>query len=108
MARRPRIDLRLATQVLILQLVIVALTLVVAFGLFAVFSQRRIADEYGLRALDVARVVATTPEVRADVARYDDSRLTPGPELTDELAEDPLQAFASEIQQNTSVLFVVI
>ena len=108
MARRPRIDLRLATQVLILQLVIVALTLVVAFGLFAVFSQRRIADEYGLRALDVARVVATTPAVRADVARYDDSRLTPGPELTDELAEGPLQAFASEIQQNTSVLFVVI
>ena len=108
MARRPHIDLRLATQVLILQLVIVALTLVVAFGLFAVFSQRRIADEYGLRALDVARVVATTPEVRADVARYDDSRLTPGPELTDKLAEGPLQAFASEIQQNTSVLFVVI
>ncbi|HEY5858587.1 MAG TPA: sensor histidine kinase [Aldersonia sp.] len=108
MARRPRIDLRLATQLLILQLVIVALTLVVAFGLFAVFSQRRIADEYGLRALDVARVVATAPTVRADVTRYDDARLTPGPDLTDELAEGPLQTFASEIQQNTSVLFVVI
>jgi two-component system, CitB family, sensor kinase len=108
MTRRGRIDLRLATQVLVLQLVIVVLTLVIAFGLFAVFTQRQISADYGTHALNIARVVASAPAVRSGVARYDTTALTPGPALTDELANDPLQAVANDVRQRTGVLFVVI
>ena len=62
----------------------------------------------GTRALDVARVVAYAPAVRADVARYDNAPLTPSPALTDELAGGQLQLIASEVQKRTDVLFVVI
>lgn len=108
MTTKGRIDVRLATQVLVLQLAIVVLTLVIAFGLFAIFSQRRIAADYGTRALDIARVVASAPAVRTDVARYDGAPLVPGQALTDELAAGPLQGIASEVRQRTKVLFVVI
>lgn len=108
MAESRRIDVRLATQVLVLQLAVVAITLVIAFGLFAVFSHQRIASEYGIRALDMARVVAAAPAVRADVARYDQNPLPPGRAAVDELAGGPLQAIATEVQRRTDVLFVVI
>jgi two-component system CitB family sensor kinase len=108
MARRGRIDLRVATQVLLLQLVVITLTLGIAFGLFAFVSHQRIGAEYGTRALDVARVVASAPAVRADVARYDDSRLTPSIALTNELAGGQLQSIATLVRQRTDVLFVVI
>jgi two-component system, CitB family, sensor kinase len=58
--------------------------------------------------LDVARSVASAPAVRADVARYDNARLSPSPALTDELAGGQLQSIASEVQRRTAVLFVVI
>lgn len=108
MARKGRIDVRLGTQVLLLQIVVVVLTLGIAFGLFAYLSDRRLHAEYGSRALDVARAVASAPAVRADVARYDDAPLTPSAALTDELAGGQLQNVASEVQQRTGVLFVVI
>jgi two-component system CitB family sensor kinase len=108
MARKGRIDLRLATQVLLLQVVVVTLTLGIASGLVAVLSHQRIAAEYGTRALDVARVVAAAPAVRADVARYDNARLTPSTTLTNELSGGQLQLIASEVQKRTDVLFVVI
>lgn len=108
MARKGRIDPRLATQVLVLQIAVVALTLVVAFGMFAVFSHQRIAYEYGVRALDVARVVAAAPAVRAGVAGVDAARQPPSPQLAGELAKGPLQAIATDVQHRTGVLFVVI
>jgi two-component system CitB family sensor kinase len=46
--------------------------------------------------------------VRADVARYDNVPLTPSAAVTDELASGQLQLIASEVQQRTDVLFVVI
>lgn len=103
MATRGRIDLRLATQVLVLQLVVVALTMIIAFGMFAVFSHQRIAYEYGQRSLDIARVLAMAPAVRTDVAGYDAK-----PVAASELASGPLQSIASQVQQRTDVLFVVI
>lgn len=108
MARKGRrIDPRLATQILVLQLAVVALTLVVAFGMYAVFTHRRIAYEYGVRALDMARVLAAAPVVRSTVTGFDDTR-QPGPPPTDELARGPLQAIATDVQRRTDVLFVVI
>lgn len=101
-------DVRLATQVLLLQVAVVTLTLGIAGGLLAFMSHQRLADQYEDRSLDMARAIAFAPAVRADVARYDAAPLTPGPALTDELAHGPLQQLATEIQQRTGVLFVVI
>jgi two-component system, CitB family, sensor kinase len=107
MAWKARVDVRLATQVLLLQVAVVALTLGLAGALLAFLSHQRIAAEVGTRALDIAQVVAAAPAVRADVARYDDAPLTPGTALTNELAAGQLQGIASEVQKSTDVLFVV-
>lgn len=108
MAPRGRIDVRLATQILVLQLVIVTLTLIVAFGLFALFNRARLDSQYHAHATDIARVVASSPTVVSNIARYDSGPLTPSPQLIDELATGPIQGVASRVQQRTHVLFVVI
>jgi two-component system CitB family sensor kinase len=108
MVPKPRFDVRLATQVLLLQVAVVVLTLGLAGGMLAFFSHQRIKAEVGNRALDVARVLAFAPVVRADVARYDDAGLPEGLARTDELANGQLQLIASEVQKRTDVLFVVI
>jgi two-component system, CitB family, sensor kinase len=105
MARKGRIDSRLATQVLVLQIVVVALTLAIAFGMFAVFSHQRIRYEYGIRALDIARVLSDAPLVRTGVSGID---AQPEPLSAGELARGPLQAIAMEVQHRTDMLFVVI
>ena len=108
MVRKLRVDVRLATQVLLLQVAVVTLTLGIAGGLLAFMSHQRLAAQYETRSLDMGRAIAFAPAVRADIARYDAARLTPSPALTDELANGPLQTLATEIQQRTGVLFVVI
>jgi two-component system, CitB family, sensor kinase len=108
MAWMARADLRLATQVLLLQVAVVVLTLGIAGGLLALLSHQRLAAEYETRSLDVARAVALAPAVRADVARYDAVSLTPSAALTNELANGQLQQLAVEVAQRTGVLFVVI
>ena len=103
MTSKRRIDLRLATQILLLQLAIVALTLGIAFFLLAVLYHHRLIDEYGHRSLDIARVLASAPAVRADVATYDGD-VPPAAELE----SGPLQNIASKVRLATGVLFVVI
>ncbi|MGH3645456.1 MAG: ATP-binding protein [Mycobacterium sp.] len=105
MASKARIDARLATQVLVLQIVVVALTLAIAFGMSAVFSHQRIRYEYGIRALDIARVLADAPVVRTGVTGIDDQ---PEPLSPDELAKGPLQAIAMDVQHRTDMLYVVV
>ncbi|MEK8174096.1 hypothetical protein NKH77_49430 [Streptomyces sp. M19] len=64
-AHRPRrVRMRLRTQVLVLQCVVVAVALATAFGAFAYVSERQLVREYQLRALAVARTVASDPDVR--------------------------------------------
>lgn len=108
MVRRLHMDVRLATQVLLLQVAVVTLTLGIAGGLLAFMSHERLASQYETQSLDMARAIAFAPLVRVEVAGYDSSPLTPSPALTDELANGPLQTLATEIQQRTAVLFVVI
>jgi two-component system, CitB family, sensor kinase len=108
MARMRRVDVRLATQVLVLQVALVTLSLGLAGGLLAFFSHERLAAQYETQSLDVARAIAFAPAVRADVEHYDTAPLTPGPALTNELANGPLQTLATEIQQHAHLLFVVI
>jgi two-component system, CitB family, sensor kinase len=106
MAARGRVDLRLATQVLLLQFVIVTLTLVIAFGLFAWFNRHRLDVQYSVHALDIARVVASSPTVINNISRYDTDSVTPT--LVDELAAGPIQSVATRVEQRTHVRFVVI
>ncbi|WP_287041416.1 ATP-binding protein [Mycobacterium sp.] len=112
MPTRGRIDLRLASRVLLLQLVLVTLTLIVAFGLFAEFNRHRLDLQYGVHAMDIARVVASSPTVLNNIGRYEDIRLNPtvtAPSaLVNELETGPLQSVASRVEQRTHVLFVVI
>lgn len=103
MASKHRIDVRLATQILLLQLAVVALTLGIAFALLAVVYHERLISEYGRRSLDIARVLAAAPAVRADVASLN-GQIPPA----DELARDPLQDIAAKVRLGTGVLFVVI
>jgi two-component system CitB family sensor kinase len=108
MVRMRRVDLRLATQVLVLQVAVVTLTLGLAGGMLAFFSHDRLASQYEDQSLDVARAIAYAPAVRADVARYDATPLVSSSALTDELAGGQLQTLATEIQQHANLLFVVI
>jgi two-component system, CitB family, sensor kinase len=108
MARMRRVDVRLATQVLVLQVALVTLSLGLAGGLLAFFSHERLAAQYETQSLDVARTIAFAPLVRAEVEHYDNAPLSPSPALTNELANGQLQMLASEIQQHANLLFVVI
>jgi two-component system, CitB family, sensor kinase len=108
MAGKSRIDVRLATQILVLQLIIVTLTLIVAFGLVAVFNRQRPDSQYHVHALDMARVVASSPTVINNISRYDDAASTASPALVDELAAGPIQSVASRVEQRTHVRFVVV
>lgn len=103
MAGKHRVDLRLATQILLLQLTVVALTLGIAFALLAVVSQRRLINEYGTRSLDIARVVADGPAVRAEVTQLNANMLTP-----EQLEKGPLQKLANQVMHATGALFVVV
>lgn len=96
-------DLRLATQILLLQLAVVVLTLGIAFALLAVTYHGRLIREYGNRSLAIARVLSTTPVVRSMVAGYE-GEVPP----VDELASGQLQRLSTEVQRGTGVLFVVI
>lgn len=102
MSGKRRIDLRLATQILLLQLAVVGLTLGIAFALLAVVYHQRLIGEYGNRSLDIARVLAAAPAVRADVAMYDGEVPSAG-----QLASGPLQNIAAKVRAGTGVLFVV-
>ena len=103
MPGKRRIDVRLATQILLFQLAVVALTLGIAYALLALLYHHRLIAEYGQRSLAIAEVVAAAPAVRADVAGYTD--VTPP---ADDLAQGPLQRLATQVRQGTGVLFVVI
>ena len=103
MTGKRRIDVRLATQILLLQLAVVLLTLAVAFVLIGFIYHHRLIEQYGSRCLDIARVLAAAPAVRADVAGLQGE--TPP---ADRLAAGELQRLANQVQQGSGVLFVVI
>ncbi|MFF0490776.1 ATP-binding protein [Nocardia sp. NPDC004068] len=98
---------RLRTQIVLLQVVLVALTLGIAFGVFAYVGEQRLSGEYGQRALAIARTVAADPAVRAETAGYS-SAIAVGPESAAELAGGPLQRFAEQTRTRTGALYVVV
>src|SRR6202044_136312 len=78
------------------------------FALFAAYNRHRLNVQYGVHALDIARVVASAPTVLNNISQYDAAPPTPNPGFVDELATGPIQSVASRVQQRTQVLFVVV
>ncbi|MGV8873955.1 MAG: ATP-binding protein [Rhodococcus sp. (in: high G+C Gram-positive bacteria)] len=101
--------MRLRTQVLLLQAALVAVALAVAFGVFAISSGSQASEEYGERALAVARTVASDPEVRSLVEQFsavDTAGTDAAPAGV--LAGGALQRAAEGARTRTDALFVVI
>ncbi|MFW0793432.1 sensor histidine kinase [Gordonia sp. CPCC 205515] len=95
--------MRLRTQVLLLQLVVIAISLGVGFGLVLSGADDRVRDEYAQRARAIAQSVAADQQVRSEVAAHQGQQLDRAG-----LANGPLQAEAVAVQQRTGALFVVI
>ena len=95
--------MRLRTQVLLLQLVVIAVSLAVGFGWVVVGADDRIRDEYAQRALAIAQSVASDTEVRTGVAATTGTNLDPAA-----LAAGPVQTQANAVRERTGALFVVI
>ncbi|WP_345497715.1 sensor histidine kinase [Nocardia callitridis] len=100
--------LRLRTQVLLLQIVVVTLTLGVTFAVFGYVSDQRLHDAFGQRALAVARTVAADPAVRLGVAGYAPGDIGTDPRTRRTLAEGPLEQLAVDATVRNDALFVVI
>lgn len=95
--------MRLRTQVLLLQLAVIAVSLVVGFGLVIAGADDRVQDEYAQRALAIAQSVAADAEVRSEVAAH------PGAQVdVADLLDGPLQRHAAAVRARTGALFVVI
>src|SRR5579884_3183504 len=60
---------RLSTRILVSQLVILAVTSVIGFVLFAWAQRAQLDKQYENRALSIARTAAAAPEIRAGMAR---------------------------------------
>ncbi|WP_280268192.1 ATP-binding protein [Nocardia wallacei] len=99
---------RLRTQIVLLQVVLVALTLGIAFGVFAHVGQQRLSGEYGQRALAIARTVAVDPQVRSEASRYTSATFAENPGLAASLADGQLERIAEETRRSTGALYVVI
>uniref|UniRef100_UPI003D94F696 sensor histidine kinase n=1 Tax=Gordonia sp. B7-2 TaxID=3420932 RepID=UPI003D94F696 len=95
--------MRLRTQVLVLQLAVIAVSLAVGFGWVVVGADDRVRDEYAQRALAIAESVASDPQVRADVASTQGTGLDAAA-----LAAGPVQTEANAVRDRTGALFVVI
>lgn len=99
--------LRFTSQLLLLQLAVVAAVVLVGFGLFAGMVERGLRAEYGDRALAIARSVASDDEIRGWVADYSADHRA-GPDGRAELAAGPVQDDAEAVRMLTGALFVVI
>ena len=95
--------MRLRTQVLLLQLAVLAVSLAVGFGLVIAGADDRVRDEYAQRALAIARSVAADTGVRVAVAAQQGRGVDAG-----ELVDGPLQRQAAAVRARTGALFVVI
>ncbi|MGW6032237.1 ATP-binding protein [Gordonia terrae] len=95
--------MRLRTQVLLLQLAVIAVSLMVGFGVVIAGADDRVQREYAQRALAIAQSVAADADVRSEVAAH------PGTQVdVAELRDGPLQRQAAAVRARTGALFVVI
>jgi two-component system CitB family sensor kinase len=93
MTRRP---LRLATQTMLLQVVVVAIVAAAGFVLATLLLRHEIEQQYEQRALAIARSVAQQPGLGDQVRSGQPS------------TSGPVQAYAEQVRIATNALFVVI
>ncbi|GGI38443.1 histidine kinase [Cnuibacter physcomitrellae] len=97
--------MRFSTRVLLLQLATQACVVVVCSAVFLWFGVQQLRAEADSSALNIARAVAESPEVRDLVAAYS---ADPGTPDAADLRDGPLQAYATGVTSRTEGLFVVI
>ncbi|MFS0715327.1 sensor histidine kinase [Microbacterium sp. 2P01SA-2] len=97
--------MRFTTRLFVVQLAVVATVLLVCTAAFAVIAVTQVRNAAEENALNIARSVAATPEVRTAVARWSDD---PGTPAGAELADGPLQLTALAVAERTDALFVVV
>jgi two-component system, CitB family, sensor kinase len=90
----PRIRIPFAGRILILQIAVVTLVVGVGFGLVGWLLDDELTQQYGQRALAVARATAADPTVAQAAAEDDPQHILPG--------------LAETIRQRTGALFVVV
>lgn len=104
--RLPPPRLRFAGQIMVLQVAVVLLVVLVTGGVTWWLSYRQLGQESELRALTVARAVASDDQVQTEVARYVDRDVEWIPQ--EELLRNPLVSLAADVEASTGALFVVI
>ena len=102
----PRIRLR--TQILLLQVAIIVVSLAAGFGIVLNRVDAETRTEFGKRAEAIAETVASDTDVRAAAATQSAARRAGHPASQADLATAPLQRQARAITERTGVLFVVI
>jgi two-component system CitB family sensor kinase len=90
----PRSSIPFASRILILQIAVVTLVVGLGFGLVAWLLDDELTEQYGQRALAVARATAADPAIAAAAADDDPQHVLPG--------------MAESVRQRTGALFVVI
>lgn len=100
--------IRLRTQILLLQVAIIVVSLAAGFGIVLHRVDADTREEYGQRAAVIAETVASDTDVRAGAAAQSAARRAGRPASREELAAAPLQRQAVAITERTGVLFVVI
>ncbi|NKX53167.1 sensor histidine kinase [Arthrobacter mobilis] len=103
--RRPA-RLGFSARMLLLQLAVVALVVLLSAAVFGWLTYQRLGRNAEDQALAVARTVAASSDVRAEVAALADAG--PGRLAGEVLAAGPLQPLAEQVRARTDALFVVI
>lgn len=97
--------MRFGSKMLVLQLVTQVCVVAACAGVFLFLGVQQLRAEAEASALNIARSVAATPDVRELVADYS---ADPGTPDAAKLRVGPLQAYATAVSDRTDVLFVVI
>ena len=97
--------MRFTTRLFLVQLAVVTAVLLVCTAAFAVIAVGQVRTAAEDNALNIARSVAATPEVRAAVAGWS---ADPGTPAAADLFDGPLQRTAVAVAERTDALFVVI
>ncbi|WP_333782844.1 sensor histidine kinase [Arthrobacter sp. H14] len=98
--------LNFASQILLLQLAVVVLVVLVTASVHGWLTYQRLGMEAELRALSVARTVATYDKVRSGADRMTAADAAELPQS--QLKNGPLVPLAQDIQARTGALFVVV
>ncbi|MDF0529643.1 sensor histidine kinase [Tsukamurella sp. 8F] len=100
--------IRLRTQVLLLQVAIIAVSLAIGFGIVLHRASGQVRNEYFQRAAAIAEAVAADADVRAGAQAETSARKAGHAPSAAELAKAPVQQQAAAVTARTGVLFVSI